>query len=508
MSNIDEDEALFEDLYGDDEQTTSKTEVKQQEEKKSESEPAPEPTQSEEKTEQTETTAQSAEPAQEQSQGEEQNQTQQAEQSQQQDQSEQTEQQQAAPDASAQPQQPFPQAGNVPPPPQFDPSQYAAYQQFPGMPPLPAVPGAPGVPGVPGQNYPGAMPPVPPPPPASGSPVQHEPSQVGKDSGKMFIGGLNWDTTEEGLVEYFSKYGEITDYTIMKDSSTGRSRGFGFLTFKDPKSVDEVIKTDHILDGKLIDPKRAIAREEQDRVGKIFVGGIDPMVNEKEFYDFFAQYGSIIDAQLMIDKDTGRSRGFGFITYDSPDAVDRVTVNKYLTLKGKAMEVKRAEPRGQHQQNVMMQQQQQQQQNYYNQYGAAYGGMYPQAAAGGMYGQQVNPAMNQEYMRYYQWFMYQQAQQAAAAATTAGQSPTMGESQPAQPLNPQQQANESETEPQQEYNEDRANHDYEDNPHRDQRRMNLPKGPKRSFPQSGPRGRGGYHRRGRGYHPYSRGGRR
>ena len=86
----------------------------------------------------------------------------------------------------------------------------------------------------------------------------------------MFIGGLNWDTSEDGLVAYFSKYGEILDYTIMKDSVTGRSRGFGFLTFKDPRAVDEVIKKDHILDGKLIDPKRAIAREEQDKNWKDF----------------------------------------------------------------------------------------------------------------------------------------------------------------------------------------------------------------------------------------------
>ncbi|KAG7660514.1 uncharacterized protein J8A68_005933 [[Candida] subhashii] len=503
MSNIDEDEALFEDLYGDDEQTTSNTEVKPTEEKSAEPTPVEETQEPAKETEESASPEVSAAP-------EETNQPQQDAQQPQEPQPEQQQQQtpQATPDTVPQPPQ---QATNAPGQQQFDPSQFQGYQQFPGMPPLPSVPGMPpqGFPGMQG----GAMPPVPPAPQ-----VQHEPSQVGKDSGKMFIGGLNWDTTEEGLVEYFSKFGEVSDYTIMKDTATGRSRGFGFLTFKDPKSVDEVIKTDHILDGKLIDPKRAIAREEQDRIGKIFVGGIDPMVNEKEFYDFFAQYGSIIDAQLMIDKDTGRSRGFGFITYDSPDAVDRVTVNKYLSLKGKAMEVKRAEPRGQHQQNVLMQQQQQQQQNYYNQYGgASYGQMYPQATAaastGNMYGQQVNPAMNQEYMRYYQWFMYQQAQQAqqAAAATAAGQSPTMAESQPAQqPLNPQQQANDPEPEAQQDYNnEERSNHndDY-DNPHRDQRRMNVPKGPRRSYGQSGPRGRGGYHRRGRGYHPYSRGGRR
>lgn len=41
----------------------------------------------------------------------------------------------------------------------------------------------------------------------------------------MFIGGLNWDTTEDNLREYFGKYGTVTDLKIMKDPATGRSRG-------------------------------------------------------------------------------------------------------------------------------------------------------------------------------------------------------------------------------------------------------------------------------------------
>ncbi|GMG50556.1 unnamed protein product [Ambrosiozyma monospora] len=45
-----------------------------------------------------------------------------------------------------------------------------------------------------------------------------------KDAGKMFIGGLNWETTEEGLKEYFSQYGEVVDLNIMRDTNSGRSR--------------------------------------------------------------------------------------------------------------------------------------------------------------------------------------------------------------------------------------------------------------------------------------------
>lgn len=166
-----------------------------------------------------------------------------------------------------------------------------------------------------------------------------------KDITKLFIGGLNWDTDEEKLSNYFSKYGRVVDLKIMRDNATGRSRGFGFLTFDSPGAVDAVVQTQHVLDGKVIDPKRAIPRDEQDKTGKIFVGGIGADVRPKEFEQFFAQYGAIIDAQLMLDKDTGRSRGYGFVTYDSPDAVDRVCRNKYIEFKGKRMEIKRAEPR-------------------------------------------------------------------------------------------------------------------------------------------------------------------
>ncbi|KAG0325284.1 hypothetical protein BG004_003257, partial [Podila humilis] len=73
----------------------------------------------------------------------------------------------------------------------------------------------------------------------------------GREHGKMFIGGLNWETTDESLKAYFAKYGELTDCMVMKDTITGKSRGFGFLTFVDSKNVDAVLKEDHYLDGKM-----------------------------------------------------------------------------------------------------------------------------------------------------------------------------------------------------------------------------------------------------------------
>ena len=163
----------------------------------------------------------------------------------------------------------------------------------------------------------------------------------------------------------------------MRDGATGRSRGFGFLTFRDPRTVNIVMVKEHYLDGKIvrtsisipteapsrisyfnsrnessqflplskIDPKRAIPRDEQERTSKIFVGGVSQDATEQDFKEYFMQYGRVVDATLMIDKDTGRPRGFGFVTFDNESAVD-ATLQGDLMILGKPIEVKKAQPRG------------------------------------------------------------------------------------------------------------------------------------------------------------------
>ncbi|KAH8785072.1 hypothetical protein F5883DRAFT_82693 [Diaporthe sp. PMI_573] len=162
---------------------------------------------------------------------------------------------------------------------------------------------------------------------------------------KMFIGGLNWETTDESLRDYFSQFGEVTECTVMRDGASGRSRGFGFLTFKDPKTVNVVMVKEHYLDGKIIDPKRAIPRDEQEKTSKIFVGGVSQETTDAEFKDYFAQFGRVVDATLMMDKDTGRPRGFGFVTFESEAGVDACLATE-LEIHGKPIEVKKAQPRG------------------------------------------------------------------------------------------------------------------------------------------------------------------
>ncbi|KAF9273319.1 hypothetical protein BGZ74_004833, partial [Mortierella antarctica] len=81
-------------------------------------------------------------------------------------------------------------------------------------------------------------------------------------SSKLFIGGLNWNTNEDTLRQGFSAYGTIVDAIVMRDRETGRSRGFGFVTFHTDTEAQNAIDgmNDRELDGRTIKVDRASER--------------------------------------------------------------------------------------------------------------------------------------------------------------------------------------------------------------------------------------------------------
>ncbi len=81
-------------------------------------------------------------------------------------------------------------------------------------------------------------------------------------SRKIFVGGLSWSITSETLADAFSPYGEIVESKVIVDRETGRSRGFGFVTFEDSESAEKAIReTDGTqLEGRTIRVDRAKER--------------------------------------------------------------------------------------------------------------------------------------------------------------------------------------------------------------------------------------------------------
>ncbi|XP_035482018.2 heterogeneous nuclear ribonucleoprotein A/B isoform X2 [Scophthalmus maximus] len=207
-----------------------------------------------------------------------------------------------------------------------------------------------------------------------------------EDAGKMFVGGLSWDTSKKDLKDYFSKFGEVSDCTIKMDSASGRSRGFGFVLFKDPASVDQVLEQkEHRLDGRQIDPKRAMAMKKEPV--KIFVGGLNPETTEEAIREYFGAFGEIETIELPIDPKSKKRRGFIFITYKEEACVHKCLQKKFHNIQGGRCELKIAQPKEVYQQQ---------------QYGAGRGG-----GGGGGYGGRgrgrggQNQGWNQGYGNYW-----------------------------------------------------------------------------------------------------------
>ncbi len=224
---------------------------------------------------------------------------------------------------------------------------------------------------------------------------------------KIFIGGLSFSTTDDTLRAYFKDYGTITDAVVMKDSLSRRSRGFGFITFAHPSSVDIVLsKPEHVIDNRRVEAKRAVPRADTGKApdpasgiarpsvpstwngnggsvetcatspetvlpgspnrvreigrlandcgdalktghqqaaglpcAKVFVGGLHYDTRDSEFRTYFEKFGKVISAEVMFNRETRKSRGFGFVVFESVESAAAVLKFTHHTIGNKLVEV-------------------------------------------------------------------------------------------------------------------------------------------------------------------------
>ncbi|KAI6659312.1 Heterogeneous nuclear ribonucleoprotein A/B isoform X2 [Oopsacas minuta] len=172
-----------------------------------------------------------------------------------------------------------------------------------------------------------------------------------EDSKKMFVGALSPSTDDGSMKQYFLQFGEIVNLTIKYDPISKRSKGYGFLTFGKKESVDKVLtKQEHMLDGRLIDPKRLESRKLTGTGGqtkKIFVGGVPTCMSKGRIEGYFGAKGEIDEVALVTNKQTNTRRGFVFITFKSERIVDDLVEERFHTIDGYRVEVKKATPREQ-----------------------------------------------------------------------------------------------------------------------------------------------------------------
>ena len=128
------------------------------------------------------------------------------------------------------------------------------------------------------------------------------------------------------LWEAFVQAGPVVNVYMPKDRVSNAHQGYAFVEYRGEDDADYAIKVLNMIKlfGKPIRTNKASVDKKSNDVGaNLFVGNLDPELDEKLLYDTFSAFGVVIQTpKIMRDPDTGNSRGFGFVAYDSFEASD------------------------------------------------------------------------------------------------------------------------------------------------------------------------------------------
>ncbi|KAK3161281.1 hypothetical protein QOZ80_1BG0075110 [Eleusine coracana subsp. coracana] len=203
---------------------------------------------------------------------------------------------------------------------------------------------------------------------------------------KLFVRGLGWETTSDSLRAIFSAYGDLEEAVVITDKTTGRSKGYGFVTFRHADSAVLALKEpSKKIDGRMTVTQLAAAGAAGGPSGgaagsggapladvslrKIFVGNVPADMPSDRLLSHFAAYGEIEEGPLGFDKQTGKFRGFALFVYKTPEGAQASLVDSVKVIdghqlvcklaiegkKGKQSQLQQSGPASQQQQQQMMQ---------------------------------------------------------------------------------------------------------------------------------------------------------
>ncbi|XP_065347000.1 polyadenylate-binding protein 1-like [Cloeon dipterum] len=158
----------------------------------------------------------------------------------------------------------------------------------------------------------------------------------------VYIKNLSDDITDDKLHQMFEKFGRITSHKVMV-SESGKSKGFGFVAFEEHAAAKNACeefngKPDNrkVLycgpaESKSFRQKGLSMRSKELRTrGKdsnLYIKNLDKTINDAQLKSLFESFGEILSVKVMLDANTGRSRGFGFVCFTSPEAATEAIKN-------------------------------------------------------------------------------------------------------------------------------------------------------------------------------------
>lgn len=174
------------------------------------------------------------------------------------------------------------------------------------------------------------------------------------EEAKLYVGNLPFDANAQMLGELFEEVGQVLDVNLITDRETGNSRGFAFVTMSTVEESEMSIEKfdQYSFEGRLLTVRKAaprgtrIERPDIGSTNKVYVGNLPWQTDDSTLLQLFSEHGKVLEARVVYDRDTGRSRGFGFVTYSSRNEVnDAISALDGTDMDGRPLRVSVAENR-------------------------------------------------------------------------------------------------------------------------------------------------------------------
>ncbi|KAJ4847840.1 hypothetical protein Tsubulata_000156 [Turnera subulata] len=174
---------------------------------------------------------------------------------------------------------------------------------------------------------------------------------------KLFVGNLPFSVDSAQLAGVFESAGNVEMVEVIYDKVTGRSRGFGFVTMSTPEEAEAAAQqfNGYELEGRPLRVNSGPPPQRDnsfpigprggggggfDSANRLYVGNLSWGVDDMALKALFRDKWNVVEARVVYDRDTGRSRGFGFVSFNSAedmnDAMD--SLDGYVSFSFSALD--------------------------------------------------------------------------------------------------------------------------------------------------------------------------
>uniref|UniRef100_A0A7S2R034 RRM domain-containing protein n=1 Tax=Eucampia antarctica TaxID=49252 RepID=A0A7S2R034_9STRA len=179
-------------------------------------------------------------------------------------------------------------------------------------------------------------------------------SKEEKEKFTAYVVNMSYDTTEDTMRDVFSEYGTVTNIYLPTDKTSGRPRGFAFVSMSSQEELDKVLESiqEVVIDDRTVYVTKARSKSEKNEENKedttkIYVGNVNFDTTEGDLREYFGECGNVLDVYCPTHQDTGLPRGFAFVTMKADDAEKAIDQNDGQDFMGRNLSVRESLPRGQ-----------------------------------------------------------------------------------------------------------------------------------------------------------------